>query len=133
MLSFSDGWSEASIAELFDTRGGWGFGIQGAAGWDSFILMIPSVDDVEIAAIATHPDLRGRRLGEQVLTTAIHKAKSDGFDRVLLEVADNNPAAKALYHRLGFQIDGKRRNYYVNADGSQTDAILMSLTLNSVS
>ena len=52
-----------------------------------------------------------------------------GATRLFLEVADDNVAARGLYERTGFDPIGRRKAYYAGADGSRTDAVVMSRDL----
>ena len=51
---------------------------------------------------------RGTGVGDVLVRTVIDWARARGFDRVLLEVADYNHAAIALYARHGFEPTGRR-------------------------
>lgn len=48
------------------------------------------------------PEFRGKGIGQQLLSTVESRAQELGCCRVTLEVMENNPRAKALYHRCGF-------------------------------
>jgi ribosomal-protein-alanine N-acetyltransferase len=47
-----------------------------------------------------------------------------------LEVRESNIPARSLYAIIGFEIMGRRRDYYPLPRGEREDAILMSLTLH---
>ncbi|MEO7130239.1 MAG: GNAT family N-acetyltransferase [Dermatophilaceae bacterium] len=48
------------------------------------------------------PRARGTGVGEALVRTVLDEARRRGKDRVVLEVADINPSAIALYERCGF-------------------------------
>ncbi len=48
------------------------------------------------------PDCRGQGVGIQLLSAVETKARELGCCRLSLEVLEDNPRAKALYHRFGF-------------------------------
>jgi RimJ/RimL family protein N-acetyltransferase len=52
------------------------------------------------------PDWRGTGAADRLVETVIDWARTEGFRRVVLEVADENAAAIALYRRLGFERTG---------------------------
>ena len=60
------------------------------------------VDEAHITTIATHPDYRGRGLGELMLTSLIGIAYDIGARQVTLEVRVTNSVAQNLYHKYGF-------------------------------
>lgn len=87
-------------------------------------------DEAELLTLAVHPDQRRQGLARACLNKFETKAKSKGATRAFLEVANTNAGARTLYGTAGWTEDGIRTNYYRTANG-QTDAILMSKTLNS--
>ena len=67
-------------------------------------------------------------MGRLLLGAALHQSLGEGATRCYLEVRASNVAARGLYEKLGFQLDGLRKNYYTTAAGRE-DALLMSLSL----
>ncbi len=82
-------------------------------------------DDVQINNVAVHPDWRGRGIGEALLSSVIEKMRDGSVSFISLEVRCSNTTAMNLYKKLGFEIIGKRKNYYSNPD---EDAYVMGLT-----
>ena len=85
-------------------------------------------DEIEILDVAVAPQWRRQGVGG-LLLQSIFAALPEDIARVLLEVRASNRPARALYHKLGFSEDGRRKNYYPKSDGSREDALLMSLVL----
>lgn len=58
--------------------------------------------------------LRFRRggIGRQLCEACLVRAKEAGLRQVHLEVRESNKAALALYGKLGFEVEGKRPQYY---------------------
>lgn len=83
------------------------------------------VDEAHIATIASHPDLRGRGIGEFILIDLLHAAQRRAAAMVTLEVRVSNTVAQALYHKYGFEQVGLRRGYYQD---NREDALLMTIT-----
>lgn len=77
--------------------------------------------------IATH---RGRGIGHRLLTLAVDRARERGLERIELSVLHDNDAARALYERLGFQIEGRRVRDW-SYGGIYRDSILMALDLST--
>ncbi len=78
--------------------------------------------ELHILAIATHPDLRGRGLGSQMLAHVLDVAIASGCSLATLEVRRSNKPAIALYERAGFKTVHVRARYYQD-DGE--DALVM--------
>lgn len=51
---------------------------------------------------------RGRGAADALITAAVRTAREDGWDRVVLEVAEENARAAGCYRRLGFVPTGRR-------------------------
>lgn len=82
-------------------------------------------DEMQVSIIALHPDWRGQRLGEHLLQAGMKHACELGATWGTLELRENNQVALGLYKKFGFEIVGKRKNYY--KDTGET-AILMTAT-----
>lgn len=69
-------------------------------------------EQAHIVTIATHPDWRRRKLGEWLLLEMLAQARSQGASEATLEVRVTNLTARALYTKLDFREEGRRRRYY---------------------
>lgn len=76
-----------------------------------------------MGVVAAH---RGRGIGRRLIEAALQAAQSAKFHRVELEVFGNNAAAIALYERVGFTHEGRRRDAYKLPDG-YCDVLVMSV------
>ena len=88
-------------------------------------LVYVRVDNLElqILQLVVCPHTRRKGVGTALLRHTIEAAAAGRDDaRVILEVEATNEAAKALYAKEGFVVNGRRRAYY--ADGG--DALLMT-------
>ncbi len=81
---------------------------------------------VGILGIGLVPDARGKGLGAKLMEAAIAKAWAKGLTRIELAVRADNLRAKALYERMGFQVEGLQRRAML-VDGRYHDAIAMAL------
>ena len=82
--------------------------------------------DVQTLAVATGQ--QGSGTGWSLLAALADHARGGGARVLRLEVRADNRAARSLYDRAGFVVDGRRRDYY----GRGQDAVLMSLDLGGV-
>jgi ribosomal-protein-alanine N-acetyltransferase len=69
-------------------------------------------EHVHIQNVAVHPEHRRCGLGRVLVLQALEEGRSRGATAALLEVRRSNAAAQNLYHRLGFEETGTRRDYY---------------------
>jgi [ribosomal protein S18]-alanine N-acetyltransferase len=68
---------------------------------------------------------RRRGFGLQLLQSLIAAARQRNIERILLEARESNVAARALYEKVGFQLNGRRKAYYSHPE---EDALLFALT-----
>jgi ribosomal-protein-alanine N-acetyltransferase len=85
----------------------------------------PSECELENLVVAS--DSRRQGWASSLLQALITEARARHLERILLEVRPSNPAARALYERFGFRLEGKRKNYYSQPP---EDAIVLVLALN---
>ena len=76
------------------------------------------VDELQITAVAVHPDHRRQGLARQLLEAMLQLGREAGAERATLEVSSANGAAQALYAGLGFKEVAVRRGYYRNGDNA---------------
>lgn len=122
--AFDPPWHAAAFADLLDQAGV--FAVEAP---DGFILMRAVADEAEILTLAVRPDARRGGQGTRLVAEGVAGASVRGADRVFLEVAEDNAAARALYARTGFVEMGRRPRYYARPDGSRVDALLFTLNL----
>ena len=80
----------------------------------------------DVMTLAVAPGAQGRGLGRELLGLLVRRAREAGAAYLLLEVRDDNAAAKALYARAGFEVLTVRRRYYQPGD---VDALVLRLGL----
>lgn len=85
--------------------------------------------EIHILNIAVHSRARGRGLGSLLMDYLTEYARESKIELIHLEVRPSNAPAIALYKRSGFQLVGRRKNYYVE---DKEDALLMTLELSPV-
>lgn len=73
---------------------------------------------------------RGKGIGERLLRGLIDWAPTVGITRLELQVFANNARAIALYERMGFQVEGRRR-MAVMVDGFAIDVLMMATLVAS--
>jgi ribosomal-protein-alanine N-acetyltransferase len=83
-------------------------------------------DEAHITNVAVHPEFRGRRLAEELLTTLEIIAVGRGVRKMTLEVRPSNISALRLYRRLKYLPIGLRKGYYID---NGEDALIMAKNL----
>jgi len=76
-------------------------------------------------AIAIREKYWHKGLGTLLMEEALKMAKVMGYEQVELGVYNNNPRAKAMYERFGFEEWGIMKKAFKLKDGSYRDEIMM--------
>ena len=84
------------------------------------------VDEAHIATIASHPEWRGRGVGELLLLNMLRVAQQIQAINTTLEVRVSNQAAQNLYRKYNFEEVGRRKAYYQD---NREDALIMTVTV----
>jgi ribosomal-protein-alanine acetyltransferase len=93
-----------------------------------FVVALCLGQEWEIENIVVDSALRRRGCAKLLLRELLGHAGHEGAKRVLLEVRESNEAARALYTQWGFQLIGRRKNYYRDPE---EDAFLLHFRCNS--
>jgi len=130
---FSDPWGMDGVARTVAMPGVFGLiaRVTSAAGRTpvGFALARVAADEGELLTIGVLPAWRNQGLAGRMLVTAMSRACALGARSMLLEVAENNSAARALYARRGFNIVGRRIGYYRHPPAAAVDALIMRVVL----
>jgi len=92
-------------------------------GYAGFWVM---VDEAHISTLATHPQWRRQGVAELLLVAMSERAAEIGLCAITLEVRVSNLSAQALYQKYGFQVVGRRPQYYSD---NREDALIMTTPL----
>jgi [ribosomal protein S18]-alanine N-acetyltransferase len=91
-----------------------------------FVVARCAAGELEILNIAVAGACRRKGIGTALLGEALVRGKAESAARAFLEVRESNFAAAEFYAWHGFQITGRRRNYY---QSPTEDALLLSRLL----
>ena len=89
-----------------------------------FIEYVIAADELQIIDIFVQPEYRRQGLAEKALRELF--MENQHLNSAYLEVRISNTAAQNLYHKLGFEKAGIRKNYYNNP---AEDAVLLKKPL----
>ncbi|MEM1386201.1 MAG: GNAT family N-acetyltransferase [Pseudomonadota bacterium] len=85
--------------------------------------------EAELLTLAVAPELRRSGIGSRLLHRFEVAAAANGAKSVLLEVSQDNEAARALYRRAGYLAAGRRPGYYRMPDRAAVDALILHKAL----
>lgn len=86
------------------------------------MMFVPGGAQADVLTIAVTPRQWGQGVGSALLGALTQAARDRDCAEVFLEVREDNPRARGLYLRRGFEEIGVRRGYY---QPSGVDAIVM--------
>jgi len=84
------------------------------------------VSEIEIYNIAVHSKYRREGIGRDLISACIKWAGRDKPKSVWLEVRESNLGAIKFYTNIGFEVVGRRKNYY---HAPTEDALIMCFKL----
>ncbi len=83
------------------------------------------LDEADLLLIVVRKEYQNKGIGSSLLRYFINQVKAKNINKIFLEVSEKNEPAIRMYKKFGFEIYGKRDNYYGNGE----NAILMRLKL----
>jgi len=123
-----DPWDSEAIEQIMRMPG-----FFGRVGWANndpvgFALALVLGEEAEFVSLGVLEDRRRCGMGSALLEAMCDEARLRRADQVVLEVALDNQAARALYVGHGFTVVGHRPNYYRRAE-RLVDALILRLGL----
>ena len=94
-----------------------------------FILVREAVDEAEIITFCILPKWCNNGYATLLLEWLIRKLQQRCFNRLFLEVRENNEAAIRVYKKCSFKIVGRRTGYYKNHNKGNIDALVMQVDI----
>ncbi len=113
---FDDGWTSYTVGEVMRMTGAFGYVAVLEAEEEEtpigFALACGTFDEWELLSIAVLPAHRRIGAARQLLNAMLAGTRARGGDKLFLEVAEDNFAARRLYEAYGFVQIGRRPGYY---------------------
>lgn len=111
--SFADAWSLESIRHELENEVATYYLLEAEDGSIiGFADLWLIVDEGQLANLALSPAARGQGAGEYLLRTAMETLFKKDCQSIFLEVRVSNGPALGLYQKLGYQVVGRRKEYY---------------------
>lgn len=120
-----DTWSRAAFEEELAQPGRTWWVAHDMGAVIGFAGAVLAGDALDVLDVAVNPQKRRQGIARALLRRVAYDGHVLGAQRMMLEVAQNNEPAQALYASLGFEQVGLRKNYY----GAGNHALIMSVAL----
>lgn len=121
-ICFSAPWSKEAILDSFK-RGTKFLVAERLDEMLGYIGISCILDEGYVTNVAVFPEFRKQGVGKALLEATFSLAQESGLSFVSLEVRQSNKNAISLYERLGFKLEGKRKNFYENP---REDALILT-------
>ncbi|HEX2094595.1 MAG TPA: ribosomal protein S18-alanine N-acetyltransferase [Longimicrobiaceae bacterium] len=129
-VSFSTPWKEATFRGLLRRTDTDLIGAEREGRLVGYAVCWTVVDQSELGNVAVAPEARGSGVGRALVGAVLGRVGERGARECFLEVRESNRVAQALYEDMGFQVVGRRRNYYALPT---EDALVMRRFVQEVS
>ena len=126
---FMEAWDAAGFGALLAMPGAFGLIAEIDDAPQAFLLARRAGGEAEILSLCVVAAARRRGLGTALLLAGLERFGRDGVTRIILEVAETNGAARALYRSHGFFEVGRRRGYYRESGSRGAAALVLARTL----
>jgi len=77
---------------------------------------------IALLNVAVHPEMKGRRIGEQMVEKLKSKLSSERHRKIIIKVRETNLGAQLFFREMGFKAISLLRDYY---DVTEEDAYVM--------
>ena len=125
---YGEAWTGPQFAGLLPMPGVWLNLARRDGRVVGFALSRAVADEAELLLLAVHREAQRGGVGRLLIDRFLSEARALGADRVHLEVREGNGAI-SLYESCGFNLVGRRRNYYEGVDGACFDALTLGRTM----
>jgi len=107
-------WNESSYFDVFSPRSPTRIALvtENEGRLQGFIVVRMSGEDCELENVIVSRAARGKGIGSELVESLLREARNRGAARIFLEARESNSAARALYEKCGFKINGRRKSHY---------------------
>jgi [ribosomal protein S18]-alanine N-acetyltransferase len=124
-----EAWDERALADLLAMPGALGRMAIDLTPYPpeplGFMLALFVAEDAELLTLAVRPTARREGIATRMMTDFFEIAYQRKATNAFLEVAADNIPAQRLYARLGFLVEGTRRDYYKRPGNKRVAAHLL--------
>jgi ribosomal-protein-alanine N-acetyltransferase len=122
---YGEAWTAPQVAGLLPMPGIWLTLARVEGRVAGFALSRAVAGEAELLLLAVRSGAQRTGVGKMLIDQFLAEARALGAERVHLEVREGNRAI-SLYESCGFDLVGRRRNYYEGADGACFDALTLA-------
>jgi ribosomal-protein-alanine N-acetyltransferase len=117
-------WDASALARIQALHGCFGWLAWAGTKPAGFVLVRDLANECEILSLGVAPRHRRCGIGRALLEATVTETARRGIRSLVLEVAIDNDAARALYEAVEFVTVGRRARYYQRPDG-RADALIL--------
>ncbi|MBQ8209715.1 MAG: ribosomal protein S18-alanine N-acetyltransferase [Clostridia bacterium] len=125
--NFSEPWSYDSFVSQLNKNYAINFTVRYLGKPIGYICCDDIIGEVNVNTVAVDKTFRRRGIGSILINKTVEWCKNNNSDSLTLEVRESNIPAINLYSKFGFEILGKRKNFYSKPI---EDALIMTKYFN---
>lgn len=125
---YGEAWTASQCAGLLPLGGVWLRLARSGGEVAGFALARATAGEAELLLLAVRREAQRNGIGRALLDDFEDSANRRGAGYLHLEVRDGNHAVK-LYEQAGYDLIGRRRNYYRGTDGYCYDALTLAKSI----
>lgn len=122
-LCFAEPWSEVSLRDSIASPYSRFFVHTEGNEVTGYIGLYAVAGEGSVTNVAIHPLHRKKGIGCALVQNAVKIGEKESLEYITLEVRESNTPARKLYEKCGFQVMGKRKDFY---SSPREDAIIMN-------
>lgn len=119
-----DPWDAAALGRILGLPGCFGLLAHRGDAPAGFTIARDLGEEIEIITLGVLPDCRRQGVGRALLEAILEAPEPSRVASIVLEVAEQNEPARALYATMGFAQVGRRPRYYRRPEGL-ADALIL--------
>lgn len=120
-----EAWDKEMIRQMFDAKYITVYGLYENEELIGYGVLACVYEQGDIQNIVVANGFKGKGNGKKLLSYMTEEAVKKGVKTLFLEVNTENTVAINMYQNAGFEIVGKRRNYYEDSNYNSNDAYQM--------
>ena len=132
---FEDHWNAYTVGQVMRMAGAFGYIAVRRSDDEAipvgFALASGAIDEWELLSLGVLPEHRRGGIARMLVQAVIDEATARGADKLFLEVAEDNMAARKLYAAFGFMPIGRRPGYYKRRHGPAIAALTLRRSLRT--
>lgn len=116
--NFLDGWNSSQLDSWFKNSCTLALGYEKEDNLVGYITLTLAFPTADLEDLLVSKEFRGQGVATLLIKAAENSLKDKGYEKIFLEVRENNFPALKLYEKSGFKIISVRKKYYADGENA---------------